>query len=90
MGALVDVVAAEFPAEAVTVVARDADTVRKLATTVTLLDARAAPGDWDAGLRLACAEAGTRVLPPLPAEHLADLDDLALVGPLFTGAVRPA
>lgn len=90
VGALVDVVAAEFPAEAVTVVARDADTVRKLATTVTLLDARAAPSDWDAELRLACAEAGTRVLPPLPAEHLAGLDDLALVGPLFTGAVRSA
>jgi hypothetical protein len=90
VGALVDVVAAEFPAAAVTVVARDPDTVRKLATTVTLLDARAAPDDYDADLRLACAEAGTRVLPPVAGGDLAVLGDLDLVGALFAGAVRPA
>ncbi|WP_432509839.1 hypothetical protein [Kineococcus sp. SYSU DK001] len=90
VGSLVDVVAAEFPAAAVTVVARDPDTVRKLATTVALLDARAAPQEYDADLRLACAEAGTRVLAPLPPAELAGLDDLHLVGALFTGAVLPA
>jgi len=88
VGALVDVVAAEFPAAAVTVVARDPDTVRKLAATVPLLDARAALDDYDAELRLACAEAGTAVLPPVPGADLAVLDDLELVGALFTGAVR--
>ncbi|PRY13484.1 hypothetical protein [Kineococcus rhizosphaerae] len=90
VASLVDVVAAEFPPAAVTVVARDPGTVRELATTVALLDARAAAAEFDADLRLACAEAGTRVLPPLPAERLAALDDLALVGDLFAGAVRPA
>lgn len=90
VGSLVDVVAAEFPAAAVSVVARDPDTVRKLATTVTLLDARAAFDDYDADLRLACAEAGTRVLPPLPAAELAALGDLDLVAGLFTAANRVA
>jgi acyl-CoA reductase-like NAD-dependent aldehyde dehydrogenase len=88
VGSLVDVVAAEFPASAVSLVARDPDTVRKLATTVPLLDARAAQRDYDADLRLACAEAGTRVLPPLPAEDLRALTDLDLVGELFAGATR--
>ncbi|GAA0299812.1 hypothetical protein [Kineococcus aurantiacus] len=90
VGSLVDVVAAEFPAAAVTVVARDPHTVRALATTVALLDARAADAEFDADLRLACAQAGTRVLAPLPAERLAALDDLALVEDLFAGATRPA
>ncbi|WP_380158166.1 hypothetical protein [Kineococcus sp. R86509] len=87
--ALVDVVAAEFPPSAVTLVARDPDTVRRLATTVTLLDARAAAADYDADLRLACAEAGTRVLPPLSPAALADLADLDLVAALFSGATVP-
>ncbi|WP_432561856.1 aldehyde dehydrogenase family protein [Kineococcus sp. SYSU DK003] len=87
VGSLIDVIAAEFPAAAVTIVARDPATVRELATTVALLDARAAAEDFDADLRLACAEAGTRVLAPHPG--LADLGDLELVGALFAGATRP-
>lgn len=88
VAALAAVLAAEFPAHAPTVVPRDPGALRELVTTVALLDARAAGKHYDTDLRLACAEAGTRVLPPLPEGDLLALGDLDLVGDLLTGSTR--
>ena len=88
VAALVEVLAAEFPAGAVARTDRDPGTVRGLLGGVALLDARAARTGYDADLRLACAEAGVRALPPLPEEELLALGDLDLVAGLLTGATR--
>ena len=58
------------------------------ATEPGRVPARAAAEDYDTDLRLACAEAGTRVLPPLPAAELRALGDLELVCELFARATR--
>lgn len=81
---LVTVLAQEFPPGSLALVPRDAESVRTLARTLPVLDARGAGAEFDADVRRVCARSGTRVLPPRKGDSAGDLEH---VTPLYAEPV---